>query len=140
MSVGGRNEEFRQRRKHAEIVGFHFVKPGTMKKRTYSRPHISKRTGDCWPRPARWKAKWTGWLTHREYDVIDFWTRFEIDNMHKMGSMMGIKDTAVERLFHTLVEVGILTGSVDQFRVTKGGLELFEMTDQFMLELDLGEE
>lgn len=147
----GHNAHLAARFQEAIIPGFTFTrservvekpeKPKPKKKReSYPSIPVDERHGEGWPRPAGFRAQWTGWLTYREYNVIEFRERFEIDNIHKIGQIFGIKSNSAERMYHNMTNAGILEGPADSFRVTPMAKILWDMTDQFILELDLGDD
>lgn len=83
---------------------------------------------------------WTGWLTYREYNVIEAHMRFGLTDLYEIGTRMKLKDTATDRMFYTMFASGILDGEINDFYVTPLAKIIFDMTDQFILELDLGGE
>lgn len=105
----------------------------------YKIKHADSRHGDEWPKPPSSGVgrNWTGWLTHREYNLIESHLRYGIDNIYHMGEVMGIKHDSSQRAFYDLEEAGFLEGEVEKFRVTPMAKILFDMTDQYILQLDL---
>ena len=118
----------------------HNRQPGEAKPGTYTSIHVDDRHGDSWPRPAGWKGCWTGWLTNREYNVIEAHLRFGLTNLYEIGTRMKLKDTATDRMFYTMFSAGLIDGEIYEYYVTDMAKIIFDMTDQFILELDLGEE
>ena len=103
--------------------------------------HADNRHGYGWPREPRSGAgnKWTGWLTHQEYNLIEFHNRFELDDMYAVGQYMNLNRNSAEHMFHRLRKAGIIDGEVACFTITDMAKILFDMTDQYILELDLGD-
>lgn len=102
--------------------------------------HVDDRNGDPWPLPAGFRNKWTGWLTYQEYNIIECNNRRDINNMYTIAKRFGVADTTGERIFHHLFNAGILTGAVECFQVTPMAKILFDMTDQYILEMQLDDE
>lgn len=102
--------------------------------------HVDDRHGSEWPRIPRRGSVWTGWLTHREYNFIEASLRYEQSIMYDVARYLDSKDTNVERIFYTLVDAGVLFGSPTNYSVTAMAKILFDMTDQYMLQIDLGDE
>jgi hypothetical protein len=105
-------------------------------------PHVNTRTGEGWPRVPGKHRRWTGWLTYREYNLIEFCKRFQCNDIFDIGTSMKLKQNSIERMYHSMVEVGIIQeeSSPNDFVITPDGMLLFTMTDEFILSLDLGEE
>lgn len=105
-------------------------------------PHVNIRTGEGWPRFPGKHRRWTGWLTYREYNLIEFCNRFKCNDIFDIGTSMKLKQNSIERMYHSMVEVGIIQedSSPNDFVITPDGMLLFTMTDEFILSLDLGEE
>lgn len=101
--------------------------------------HVDLRHGEGWPKLA---YKWTGWLTYREYNLIESHVRFGVENAYQLGKPMGITHDSVNRMYWTMVECGILDpkGDIENMIVTPMARILYDMTDQYILELDLGDE
>jgi len=110
-------------------------------KPVYGEPPAHERVGDLYPREPRSGEgrNWTGWLTHREYDVLDAHIRMDINNiywfMSPKRSVLGC-----EKMFSVLSNLGLIDGECSQFYVTAIGHQLHHLTDQYMLNYDCGEE
>lgn len=109
-------------------------------KKVFRQIHVEDRHGEGWPRPAGYNKQWTGWLTYREYNVIEFYARYGVNNIYSVGKHLGVMGTSAERIYHYMREAGILTGPVENFAVTPMARILFDMTDQFILDMDFEEE
>lgn len=110
-------------------------------KSNYPMIHVDQRHGDAWPRKAGWRGCWTGWLTYREYNIIDFCQRLGHSDMAEVGKYLGHNSpNSTERAFYNLVEAGVIEGTQENFTVTPMAKILFNMTDQFIMQLDLDHE
>lgn len=108
------------------------------KRITYPTIHVQDRHGGEWPREPGKVYRWTGWLTHREYNLIESQLRFGHHDMYQLGDFMSLKRNSVERMYHSMVNAGVVTGSIDNFEITPLAGMLYQMTDEYMLGLDLG--
>lgn len=109
-------------------------------KLTYSAIHVEDRHGEEWPKKPGWRGNTTGWLTYREYNVIEFVQRFDMNNVYTIGDRLGIKPSTAERMYQNYIACGLIEGPMVDFKITPMALILFDMTDQYILELDLSEE
>lgn len=99
-------------------------------------PHISKRTGEHYPRtPNSGQARnWTGWLTHREYDIIETYLRYGIDNIFYYQKRWGLQPTTCANIYNMLKSRGILEGEMKLFTVKPAAVILFRKTEQYMID------
>lgn len=104
------------------------------------RLHVDDRHGVEWPREPGAHFKWCGWLTHREYDIIEMRERFEIDNFYKVGDRLGVKYTTAERIYHNMIDSGIVLGKIYNYSISPMAKILWDMTDQYILQLPFEEE
>lgn len=67
--------------------------------------------------------------------------RYDYDSMYSIGASMGMKPASAERMMHSMRESGIITPDsfTEDYRLTERALELWSMTDEYMLSLDLGD-
>ena len=107
---------------------------------TYPIIHADLRHGPEWPRRPGQVVKWTGWLTHREYNLIEDALRYQTTDLYRVGETMGLKMSSTQRMYHSMINAGLITGTVDEFQLTPMAKILFDMTEQYILELDLGDE
>lgn len=107
---------------------------------TYPIIHADLRHGPGWPREPGRVPKWTGWLTYREYNLIEDALRYQTTDLYRIGETMGLMMSSTQRMYHSMINAGLITGVVDEFELTPMAKILFDMTEQFILQLDLGEE
>lgn len=110
------------------------------KRREYKILHVDDRHGVGWPRtPGSGRNKnWTGWLTYREYDIFEMCIRYEENNIYALGAALDVRNNTSNKMFYNLLDAGMVIGEPDLFEVTPMAKILFDMTDQYILELDLG--
>lgn len=107
----------------------------------YEVPHVDKRHGEGWPKPASSgiHGTWTGWLTHKEYDAIDLHLKVGIRNINYFATT-GWPKNSCERIFRFMKASGVLEGNPSDFKITERAKELFRLTDLFILSLELDKE
>jgi hypothetical protein len=115
------------------------IKNRKAKKITHPLPHLLERVGEGWPRYPGSHRRWTGWLTYREYNLIEHVIRFKSTDMNEIGTHMKLKQNSSERMYSSMIGVGIIKGAYESFRVTDLGMKAFYATDEFILDLDLGD-
>lgn len=99
-------------------------------------PHANERiNGSRFPIPVALGPQQgcCGWLTYTEYDILDMYVRVGIQNIYAHESHKRKAETC-DKLFRDLVSNGLLKGTKTMFEATKIGLELYRMTDKFMLD------
>ena len=113
-----------------------------MARKPYQVIHADDRHGDGWPKPpgSGPSKNWTGWLTYREYNLIDFWIRFAHNDIYMLGPRFDITHESCNRLFYNMVDAGLIEGETRDFHITPMAKILFDMTDQYILQLELEDE
>lgn len=105
-----------------------------MPRKPDSIPHATLRTGPEWPRAHRSgpNSSWTGWLTHREYDVLDMHMRLGVTNIFfYMSDRRGT--LGCEGMFNELKNVGLIKGDKLNFEATDEAVDLFIKTDAYVM-------
>lgn len=77
-----------------------------------------------------------GWLTCREYDVLDMHVRLGVCNIYFFMREEGPHQRnagGCEKMFTDLVSVGLLKGRNVEFTATETGLLLYQLTDDYLL-------
>lgn len=100
-------------------------------------PHVHQRKGEAWPREPRSgiMKNWTGWLTHREYDVIDMYVRLNIRNIYFFENPSR-SAAGCESMFTDFLNSGIIRkdSTKTEFVITHHAMKLFRLTDQYLLD------
>ena len=114
---------------------------GSNKKPSEKMPHALLRGARRFPlEPSTGPAgTWPGWLSHREYDVLDMHIRMGVENIYFFIKTEGLprhqrNAGGCEKLFTDLVNIGLLKGEKTQFKATEIGHLLYKLTDAYLLQ------
>lgn len=128
----------------------HLAKRSLKRSRPVKKPapltstHVDDRHGDNWPLPPRSGARgiWTGWMTHQEYNLVEMYDRYDLNNIYAYGARMNLTTSSAQTIFHKMTDTGLFTktSNYELFYISAMGMMLYNMTDQYMLQLSDEEE